>query len=64
MQTLYSQCLVLYLEQADVSVNQAKLAEIGFMENGHFIILESISDRIASTWRVGCLRMSGECRDG
>ena len=43
----YSHCTVAYLEQAGAPVTFVKLADIGIHGNGHMMMLEKNSDRIA-----------------
>ena len=43
----YDQCLAQFLDQAGVSVNYTKLADVGIRGNGHFLNVEKNSDEIA-----------------
>ncbi len=46
--TAYDHCTVKYLQQAGVPVTFIKLADIGIHGNGHMMMLEKNSDRIAA----------------
>ena len=44
----YEHCTVKYMEQAGVHPTWIKLADVGIRGNGHMMMLEKNSDRIAS----------------
>ena len=47
MHAVYDHCLVEYLGQTGVAVTWTQLADVGIKGNGHFMMLEMNSDRIA-----------------